>query len=134
MPLLKETRESLRAYFVFAAVLSSHAATAHRDAVTAAISSGKSSTLASVPMFVNLTFAVLFLYIALRFKKLLPKPALIKVVLAISMALAALSFAVSLRSGVQVSSVATLILSLLLSVYLLKSVARLSTEVAPRIA
>lgn len=85
----------------------------------------------NVPMFVNMTFTVVYLYIAFRFEKLLPKPTWIKVVLVVSMAWTAISLAISLRSGVQVKLVATLILSLLLFVYLLKCVARLSAEVAP---
>ena len=116
-------KETLRLYFAFAASLSGPKGTG--------IDNGSSSTLAAVPWFVNMTLAVLFISIAIRFEQLLPKPAWIKVVLAVSMVWTPISFAVSLRSGVQVSSVTNLILSLLVCGYLLKNITRLSTEIAP---
>ncbi len=151
MPLLQDPIKSLRFWFAFAAVLSP-------SPWDNAINHGSFATVASVAWWLNMIVAVLLIFIAIRFEKLLPKPTLIKVVLVVNMALKAISLAISFRSGVQghfhygdaagggislavslrsgvpVSSVADLILSLVVCVYLLKRVARLSTESARKIA
>jgi hypothetical protein len=151
MHLLQDPSKSVRAWFVFAAALSPLP-------WDNAIYHGSFSAIAAVAWCLNMTIAVLFIFIALRFEKLLPKPSLIKVVLTVSMALKAISlaisfrsgvqghfhlgeaagggisFAVSLRSGVPVSLVADLILSLAVCAYLLKRVGRLSTASAPKTA
>lgn len=120
-----EGSKSLRPYFVIAAGLSP-------IPWDEAISNGSRSTLAAVPWFVNMAFAVLFLTIAIRLEKLLPQPTLIKVVLAASMAWTAIRLAVSLQSGPTVSSVTSLMLSLLVCAYVLKRVVRLAREIAPK--
>jgi hypothetical protein len=123
--MLKETHRSLRQYFAFVAVISFLSA-------AGAIISQRWSALASWPVAVNTTFCLLFTFVAVRFHRLIARPALIRAVLATSAALSLLGFVLSLRSGIQVSSVATFVVSILIFVYLMRSVTRLSNESATK--
>lgn len=122
--MFKETPESLRLYFVFCAAY-------QYLPMTTAAAQGRISGLVSLPMLVNFTVAVLFIYVAIRFKRLLRNPTPILVILVATWTLSAINFALSLRTGAPtVAEVVGFTLSVLIVLYLMKSVTRLSKEVS----
>ena len=119
---LKETQKSLRLYFGFVAACSFYYA-------VAMVAQGVISPLMAVFSVVNVVFGGLFTYIVLKFPVLLhTKPSLLKRVLAANLVFSVAGFALSLLGGVQLASVISLILAVLIYVYLARSVMRLSNE------
>ena len=121
--MLKETPKSLRLYFALVAGMS-------LLPMSTAIVRGQFSDLVSWSTLLNVAFSVCFVYIVIRFERLLRNPTPIKVVLIVSMALGVISFVVSLQSGLQTRQVGSFILAMLIFVYLMRSVTRLSNEVS----
>lgn len=124
--MLKETPKSLRLYFAFIAGIS-------LLPIATAIVRGQFSDLASWSSLVDAAFAVWFVYVAIRFERLLRNPTPIKALLIVSMASAVISFLASLQSEIQTFPVGAFILSALIFIYLMKSVTRLSKEVSAQI-
>ena len=126
MPLLKENPKSLRLYFGVIAAISLYCA-------VAPLMHGPLPSLEVVFSVVNIVFGVLFAYIAFKFSVLLPtKPAFIKRILGASLLASVVGFALSLPDGLQLGQVGALILAVLITVYLTKSVTRLSGVAASK--
>ena len=121
--MLKETPRSLRLYFAAIAFLSLWP-------VVAALAHARFSSLVSFPMLVNFTVGVVFGFVAIRFDRLLPAPTRIIVMLAGTWILSAIGFALQMRDGTEKFGmlVAAFALSILIVLYLIKSVLRLSKE------
>ena len=122
--MLKETPKSLRLYFAFVAGLS-------LLPIAAVIFQGRLSDLVSLTMLLNFTMAGLFAYVVIRFQRLLRNPKPIVVILVASGTLSVISFVASWQGGTPTfAQVAGLTLAVLITLYLLKSVTRLSKEVS----
>lgn len=121
--MLRETPKSLRLYFAFLAVLS-------LLPIAKAVVRGQFSDLVSWSTLVDLTLTVYLVYIVIRFEQLLRQPIIIKVWLIASMSSAAGYLAASLGSEHQATAIGAVILSVLIFVYLMKSITRLSKEVS----
>lgn len=120
--MLKETPKSLRLVFAFFAGFS-------LLSVATMVVRGQFSDLVSWSSLLNLTFGVWFAYIALRFERLLRNPTPIKVVLVANIVLSVISFADSLQKReFRTEALWGFTLVILLLVYLLESVTRLSKE------
>lgn len=125
---LKETPKSLRIYFGLVAAASFYYA-------LAMIAPGVISPLVVVFSLVNVVFGVLFTYIVVKFAALLhTKPSFIKKVLAANLMFSVIGFALSLLGGMQLGPVISLVIAVILYVYLVRSVTRLSSEANIQIA
>ena len=126
--MLKETPRSLRQYFGLVAVL-----TLLIGAV--GLYAGRLTPLLLIISFLTVAFGAMYLYITIKFAELLPKkPAFIKNVLTANLVLRALMFLLSLAAGVRPGALFQIIIALLVYFYLVKSVTRLSAEVAAQMA
>lgn len=122
--MLKETPRSLRQYFTLIAILSL------LPFILAAFQQ-RWSAFASMSAIVDLGFVGLFIYIAVRFYVLLKKPTLILAVLTLGAASMLVSHVARfIRGDLGSSSIAIVVISLLVYWYLFRSVTRLSREAA----
>ena len=126
--MLKETSKSLRLYFGFVAAISFFYA-------AAVVAQGDLSPLVAVFSVVNLVFGVMFTYIVVKFRVLLySRPAFIKKVLVANLMFSVVGFALSIPEGLQLGPIVSLIVAVLIYLYLVKSVIRLSSEEGPKTA
>ena len=124
--MLKETPKSLRLFFGIVAALSLLFG-------VAAISQGSRSALVVVPALVAITFGILFAYIAGNFYELISKnPSFIKGVLISNFSLSIVGFGLSLAGVLQPARVGQLLFDALICFYLVRSVARLSSNAVPQ--
>jgi hypothetical protein len=119
--MLKETPRSLRQYFSLVAILSSFPLVFN-------VARGGYSTLLTPFALLNFASFAAFAYIVIRFYSLLPNPKFIQAVLGVGGIWTLIGFAFSLRRGVDTRAVVVVVISLLVMVYLMKSVTRLSRE------
>jgi hypothetical protein len=122
--MLKETPSSLRLYFGIVSAVSllwSVAGFMH----------GMGSLLVFALSLASGVFCILFGYIVVRFTALLSQnPGFIKNVLLGNLLLSIISFALVMMGGFQPSAFIRLLVAILIYVYLVKSVVRLSAEAA----
>jgi hypothetical protein len=117
---LKETAKSLRLYFGVIAALSFYYA-------LKGLRQDETSRLVVAMCIVNVAFGVLFGYIAVRFSYLLQsKPGFLKTVIWANLLFAVLGFVIAIFGGLQPAHFVGLLLAVLISVYLIRSVTRLS--------
>jgi small basic protein len=119
---LKETPKSLRLYFGVVAAVSFYYG-------VAMVAQGPLSPLVAVFSALNILFGALFSYIVVKFSALLhTNPSFIKWILAANLTFSVVGFGLSLLEGIQFGSVVVLVLAVLIYVYLVRSVTRLSNE------
>src|ERR1043165_7992052 len=116
--MFKETPRSLRQYFTLIAILS-------LIPFISAVAQGRWSVFASVSAVLDLCFAALLVYIAVRFYVLIRRPTLILAVLTFGTASMLVSCGLRLiRSGADSTLIAIVGVSLLIYWYLFRSVTR----------
>lgn len=119
--MMKETSRSLRQYFALIAAIT-------LIGVIGDLARGPLSSATVANVLTNLAQAMVLIYIAVRLPAMLPHPIFIQGVLGICGVWAVVCFVLSIGDGPSTQSIVVFVLSMLIVIYLMRSVARLSRE------